>query len=50
MIFYFVLLHYSRRRWFRLGSTCPSCRIIPVAHITPVSALQLFSQSELNYP
>ncbi|CAN7043384.1 unnamed protein product, partial [Brassica oleracea var. botrytis] len=44
MIFYFVLLHYWRRRfhafcidkWFRLGSTCPSCRIIPVAHITPV--------------
>ncbi|XP_022569310.1 RING-H2 finger protein ATL70-like [Brassica napus] len=23
-------------KWFRLGSTCPSCRIIPVAHITPV--------------
>ncbi|CAH8334311.1 unnamed protein product [Eruca vesicaria subsp. sativa] len=22
-------------KWFQLGSTCPSCRIIPVAHIKP---------------
>ncbi|KAF8079611.1 hypothetical protein N665_1013s0009 [Sinapis alba] len=23
-------------KWFQLRSTCPSCRIIPVAHIRPI--------------